>query len=1659
MICHVIYTIYFRTGTFKAANGSNACMACPEATYSGRSVSSTMCNDCPLGSFSPPGHASSIFDCTCRRGYHGENGSPCTPCGTGKYKAELGPGTCTDCGRGWYSSVVAAVNSSFCAPCAAGKFTTSLEAATADDCSGCAAGKYAAGTGNSACDECTGGKYSVIVAATSGTVCVECIGGRYSGQGSSVCLQCSPGTYSLSAAVACTLCPPDFYNPLAGASSCLNCTTDFCANGQFRTKCRGGATNDGRCVNCTVPKAHTMFISHGSFNDTCDFVCEPPYKEDCLTGECKLCDPGTYSAESVLQDRKPHEMIHACRACPEGGQCDGSEVVVCGFDRYLSMPDWPIGATVKKCEKCPLGAMCIDGSCALKNVSFGCPPGDATELAGIWNRQPYNDPETAVNPEHGRYELASCPPGYSKKSLDNEKATQAEFQKCQRCNSEGLHYILDPDTEDCQRCPPGLQCHGDNVTVPVTEGSEWSVQSPILRLTMCPTGYKIWPELAPGEEFDNDVHAPIQECQACSEGTECTLERCSNCTLCPPGTYKDSPGTIGCRKCAAGKYNTKKGQKSETDCIRCVDGSNTGTQAPFLEGATSINDCDCAANMYMSINRTGPGGSISMRCFTCPAAATCPDGACGLRSPPHFACTGIVSSEMKHVLGSWIRGPNEMYRLIGCPTGHKLINGAGYELQECFKCQEGKYISDSNDPSAQCFNCPPSGICPNGGKPIFPDANMEGEVKLLGPAQSSDGLTNVLAISFGVDSSLIKILDYFAPAVVPVERRTEVKRRATPYYIVRYKVFGDSSYIALVSADTEGMLANLTNALQQTTNGNVTIYSAEVVSTTSRLPGELWEEVDGVFTLRACPVGYLLVNTTTDTQGCFGCEPGSYSLDMFAGCSGGTCGQRSCAECPVGAECKRGSNPPWMHFLPKLLKIGQRTVEWATITGVTAGHQLASSEQYELHYDNITGMAYLGDSEGQNLQDYVWEYVAERVGAIQSSDPAQVPGFYLRKCPHGSQLINTSFGGLEFDLSVQQCVPCGPLNYIVDPNSGGSCQECPKGAFCPDGNLFVPNPLGSEWEIVLSGLDAVKRVVTCPPGFYRIRNERYPLEDQCLRCDANTYLLDQSNFSECLNCPVGASCSGGDDVSALVGFWREPENWTTPGLASKNGRRVMNSSNITHRPRAAKVHKCPPSACGLNNQCKNNRTGPACGLCPQGWAMVAAGCEWCPASGDPAMITLQITVFVGGGIFAFLGYILACWTPLMGSISLPKCMVRGIFLWFGIDPDEQEEDEEKDEKTNAEGIGIAVEAGAAGSEVAGARAEAGGDGAEAAGPSPAGANTNTNARDEGGEGEPRKNKLNQLILKLREIWQNVLRFKPTQAGGGLTNIRTRFEAFVDVMGRLGSKLLAPLSAVGKSFFQSISSFVKGITWLTEFAEKHKLKVHLKILVSYVQVLSSFATFNVEWPEGLTSAMNDVGTFFEFNWVQLPKLACLWAGLSFEVNLIAMTVGPLIFVAFCGLPLVVCKITASRHGWTADRLETWDSLLDSFYGNVLFGAFLVYPIVSKESLQAFNCHQTLDILFADFTRDCPSSFSFLRLYSAVCVFLYPLGIPFAFYSLMISMKIPEIAKDKTISAGFSDMIALFNKMNETLECKLIAQMIGKVDDDADEVAGRIEEMYR
>ena len=52
-------------------------------------------------------------------------------------------------------------------------------------------------------------------------------------------------------------------------------------------------------------------------------------------------------------------------------------------------------------------------------------------------------------------------------------------------------------------------------------------------------------------------------------------------------------------------------------------------------------------------------------------------------------------------------------------------------------------------------------------------------------------------------------------------------------------------------------------------------------------------------------------------------------------------------------------------------------------------------------------------------------------------------------------------------------------------------------------------------------------------------------------------------------------------------------------------------------------------------------------------------------------------------------------------------------------------------------------------------------------------------------------------------------------------------------------------------------------------------------------------------------MNDISSLFQFNVVELPKMSCLWAGLSFESTLLATTAGPLAIAVLLGLPLFYC----------------------------------------------------------------------------------------------------------------------------------------------------------
>ena len=159
---------------------------------------------------------------------------------------------------------------------------------------------------------------------------------------------------------------------------------------------------------------------------------------------------------------------------------------------------------------------------------------------------------------------------------------------------------------------------------------------------------------------------------------------------------------------------------------------------------------------------------------------------------------------------------------------------------------------------------------------------------------------------------------------------------------------------------------------------------------------------------------------------------------------------------------------------------------------------------------------------------------------------------------------------------------------------------------------------------------------------------------------------------------------------------------------------------------------------------------------------------------------------------------------------------------------------------------------------------------------------------------------------------------------------------------------------------------------SEGITKEKTIQYLKLKISYFQVVSSFLTFNVNWPELLRSCMLWIkGTLF-LDVLQLPGLSCLWIGINFKKRLLTYTLGPLVVSAFLVMPCM--------FGWLAGYRERkpaqWEAAADAAWKNIMFWVFLVYPVVSLTTLQAFDCQPSgLGLLAADRNFQCPSNSDF------------------------------------------------------------------------------------
>ena len=435
-------------------------------------------------------------------------------------------------------------------------------------------------------------------------------------------------------------------------------------------------------------------------------------------------------ADAALIGGVKRKIEYKCIKCPKDGTCDGGSDVSCARTHYLiylTLPD----TSEPLCEPCPTGAKCSDGSCAFgTNNASSCtseaitvfsaadpaasPPGarEMVRAFGNWqldldSADVWNGTRASLIQDHGknvnnkyflpflnsllaRYVLVACPAGFSRKGkYARSVSLEVEFEKqeCVRCLPV-LEYILDSNNDVCQKCPPGLTCHGNSQVEPVVVRSQWLIEGDHFRLTTCPTGYEV---------ISDNVNWHQQLCRPCSEGSECVLETCTVCTVCDTGKFKDMPGTHACTRCPLHTYNPDTNKKSSQDCRSCPVGALT-----YETGKTSLSDCSCAERFYRTQTTS------SWTCSNCPQGAVCSDGTCSLRSEIEPSCASdpqpIGAKFWK--LGSLIAGKsgNDAGKkwLIACPSGYSLQNEA-HDVQKCDACGNG--FECTLDNCTECTTC------------------------------------------------------------------------------------------------------------------------------------------------------------------------------------------------------------------------------------------------------------------------------------------------------------------------------------------------------------------------------------------------------------------------------------------------------------------------------------------------------------------------------------------------------------------------------------------------------------------------------------------------------------------------------------------------------------------------------------------------------------------------------------------------------------------------------------------------------------------------------------------------------------------------------------------------------------------------------------------
>ena len=448
-----------------------------------------------------------------------------------------------------------------------------------------------------------------------------------------------------------------------------------------------------------------------------------------LSARSYLILNGSDSQAAVLMtsERMPLDLQQGTNVCPSGyilalGQDETTKgpavCQLCKAGTYSLRPlaYLPGTSPTPACINCPAAGICTTGG---NEVQFE---------VGTWKEV------------DGIFILTSCPEGFELiNSTDgtSKGVFSNDAQECRACLPD--QYILNPNTDTCQNCPPGLSCTGTSSVVPVIQGSTWVKKQGIYLLTGCPTGYSI---LSSG--VSNTFDATVQQCSPCPKGEECVSPPCTSCSQCKPGYYKASAGVENCVPCPADTYSTLPGGQALSDCQQCPTYGSTQGRV----GQNSQAKCACDSGYYPAY----ASGSESLTCVVCPAGATCPDGSCALSRYPSLSCP-----EGGNIVGDWTRqNDTGLYSIQGCPAGYYLNS------EQCQLCPALYYCSGGVLPSTPCpsgqFSSPGAAFKENCTSAVF--VYLVVNLPILRPFftdQTSAKFQSVLAKSAHTDSNHVVI--------------------------------------------------------------------------------------------------------------------------------------------------------------------------------------------------------------------------------------------------------------------------------------------------------------------------------------------------------------------------------------------------------------------------------------------------------------------------------------------------------------------------------------------------------------------------------------------------------------------------------------------------------------------------------------------------------------------------------------------------------------------------------------------------------------------------------------------------------------------------------------------------------------------------------------